>query len=62
MKVKTLSDFIKAALGPKDFFEVLVLDDPITLLASELLHIFVKADINGAAAPATQAPWIGHYS
>ncbi|KUJ14043.1 uncharacterized protein LY89DRAFT_687318 [Mollisia scopiformis] len=62
MKLTTLSEFIKAALRPKDFFEVLVLDDPITLLASELLHVFVKADINGAAAPATQAPWTGHYS
>ncbi|KAE8443608.1 hypothetical protein EG329_001541 [Mollisiaceae sp. DMI_Dod_QoI] len=61
MKVKTLSDFIKAALGPKDKFEIIVLDDPITLLASELLHMFVKADINGAAAPATQAPWTGRY-
>ena len=62
MKVKILSDFIKAALGPKDFFEVRLLEDPITLLASELLHVLVKADINGAAAPATQAPWSGHYT
>lgn len=61
MKVSTLSDFIKAALGPKDAFEVLLLDDPITLLASELMHVFVKADINGAAAPTTQGPWTGHY-
>ncbi len=62
MKIKTLSDFIKAAISPKDFFEVLVLEDPITFLASELLYVFVKADINGAAAPATQAPWSSHYT
>jgi hypothetical protein len=60
MKVKTLSDFIRAALG-NDFAAELVIDDPITLLASELLHIFVKADINGTAAPSTQAPWKGNY-
>ncbi|KAH6706506.1 vacuolar protein sorting-associated protein 62 [Leptodontidium sp. MPI-SDFR-AT-0119] len=58
MDSKTLGDFIKAALG-KDASTLL--DTPIVLLASELLHIFVKADINGAAAPATQNPWSGHY-
>ncbi len=60
MKVKTLSGFIRAALG-NDFAAELVIDDPITLLASELLHIFVKSDINGTAAPSTQAPWSGKY-
>ena len=58
MDPRTLGDFIKAALG-KDASSLL--DTPIVLLASELLHIFVKADINGAAAPATQSPWGGHY-
>ena len=54
----TLGEFIKAALG-KDASKLL--DTPIVLLASELLPIFVKADINGAAAPATQNPWSGRY-
>lgn len=60
MQVNTLGDFIIAALG-KDDLSVELLHDPIVLLASELLHIFVKADINGAAAPSTQAPWSGNY-
>jgi len=58
MDSKTLGEFIKAALG-KDASKLL--DTPIVLLASELLPIFVKADINGAAAPATQNPWSGRY-
>lgn len=58
MDSKTLGQFIKAALGND---ANVFLDTPVVLLASELLHIFVTADINGAAAPATQAPWSGHY-
>jgi hypothetical protein len=60
MEAKTLGDFIIAALG-KDDLSMELLHDPIVLLASELLHIFVKADVNGAAAPATQAPWSGNF-
>jgi hypothetical protein len=59
MDSKTLGEFLKAALGKVDGMELA--DTPIVLLASELLHIFVTADINGANAPATQAPWNGHY-
>ncbi|CZS91894.1 uncharacterized protein RAG0_02448 [Rhynchosporium agropyri] len=58
MDSKTLGEFIKAALGND---AAKLIDTPIVLLASELLHIFVRADINGAAAPATQGPWSGHY-
>lgn len=60
MKATTLGDFIIAALGKGDL-SLHLLHDPIVLLASELLHIFVKADINGAAAPSTQASWSGNY-
>jgi len=60
MQVNTLGNFIIAALG-KDGLTVQLLHDPIVLLASEALHLFVKADINGAAAPATQNSWSGLY-
>jgi hypothetical protein len=56
---KTLGDFIKAALGSN--VSPLVLDNAIVLLASTLLQVVVRADINGAAAPATQSPWMGNY-
>ena len=62
MKVKTFSDLTKAALGLKDVLGVLVLEDPGILLAMGLRYVFVEADINSAAAPATQAPWSGHYT
>jgi len=58
MDTKTLSSILKASLGS----EVdPLLDTPVVLLASWLLHIFVRADINGAGAPAGQAPWLGKY-
>lgn len=60
MQTKDLGEFIIAALG-KNGFSVELLHDPIVLLASELLHIFVKSDINGVAAPSTQYPWVGNY-
>jgi len=58
MDAKTLGAFITAALGPE---ATPLLGTPIVLLASELLHIFVRADINGSAAPAGDAPWTGQY-
>lgn len=58
MDTKTLAAILEASLG--DDADPL-LDTPIELLASWLLHIFVRADINGTAAPSGQAPWIGHY-
>lgn len=42
MKFKTMPDFIEAALDSREAFEILVLDDPITVLAEQLLHVFVK--------------------
>jgi len=59
MDAKTLGEFIKAALG--NDAKPAILNSPIVLLASELLHIFVKADINGADAPCIQGPWVGNY-
>jgi hypothetical protein len=59
MSTKTLGDFIKVALGEKGNDPLL--QTPIILLASELLHVFVKADINGAGAPMGQSPWVGNY-
>ncbi len=58
MDTKTLGDILVASLGNE--IDPL-LDDPVVLLASWLLHVFVRADINGAGAPAGQAPWIGKY-
>jgi len=58
MDAKTLGQFITAALG--DDAKPL-LGTPVVLLASELLHIFVRADINGSASPAGDAPWTGQY-
>lgn len=59
MDSKTLGKFIKVALGPDA--GPLVDSNCVVLAASELLQIFVKANINGSAAPATQGPWSGGY-
>ncbi|KAG9235174.1 vacuolar protein sorting-associated protein 62 [Amylocarpus encephaloides] len=59
MDTKTLGEIIKVVLGDKDATKLI--DTPIVLLASELLHIFVRADINGAGAPIGQSPWGGIY-
>lgn len=59
MDAKTLGDFIKAALG--DDGSKVLLRAPIVLLASELLHIFVRADIDGTAAPIMHGQWTGQY-
>ncbi|CAG8959330.1 hypothetical protein HYFRA_00013100 [Hymenoscyphus fraxineus] len=59
MNVKTLSEIIKVVIGDDDATKLI--DTPIVLLASELLHIFVRADINGAGAPMGQSPWNGIY-
>ncbi|KAH8656525.1 hypothetical protein BGZ60DRAFT_434901 [Tricladium varicosporioides] len=59
MDTRTLGEILKASLGAKGADPLL--DTPIVLLASELLHIFVKADINGAGAPSGQNPWMGKY-
>ena len=58
MDSKTLGEFIKAALGHD---AAPIVESCAVLAASELLHIFVKANINGSAAPATQGPWNGGY-
>jgi hypothetical protein len=58
MDTNTLAAILKASLG--DDADPL-LDTPIELLASWLLHIFVRADINGVEAPSGQAPWSGKY-
>jgi len=58
MDSKTLGEFIKAALGDD---AGPIVESCVVLAASELLHIFVKANINGSAAPATQGPWNGAY-
>lgn len=59
MDTRTLGEFIKAAFG--NDAKPLV-DSWVVLLASELLHIFVKADINGTIAPASHGEWDGNYS
>ncbi len=59
MDPKTLGKFLEAALGDREAMPLL--HDPLVLAASELLHIFVKSDINGPAAPASQGPWVGEY-
>ncbi|EPE33780.1 hypothetical protein GLAREA_06793 [Glarea lozoyensis ATCC 20868] len=59
MDAKTLGEIIKVVIGDKDATKLI--DTPIVLLASELLHIFVKADVNGAGAPMGQSPWRGLY-
>jgi len=59
MTTKTLSNIIKVSVGHEA--AVLLDDNPITLAAAELLHIFVKSNINGTEAPSGQAPWSGHY-
>jgi hypothetical protein len=58
MDTKDLAEILQASLG-KDVDPLL--HTPCVLLASWLLHVFVRADINGAGAPAGQAPWIGKY-
>jgi hypothetical protein len=58
MDTNTLAAILKASLG--DDVDPL-LDTPIVLLASWLLHVFVRADINGVEAPSGQAPWSGKY-
>ncbi|TVY14216.1 hypothetical protein LARI1_G006638 [Lachnellula arida] len=59
MDAKTLGNFLVAALGEKKADPLL--DTPVVLAASWLLHVFVTADINGAGAPSGQGPWSGHY-
>lgn len=59
MDAKTLGEFIKAALGEDGAKQLL--GTPIVLLASELLHIFVRADIDGTAAPIVHGQWTGQY-
>ena len=59
MDTKTLGEFLKAGLGGKDASPLL--DAPLVEMASKLLHIFVKANMNGVEAPSGQAPWIGNY-
>ncbi|KAG9247434.1 hypothetical protein BJ878DRAFT_539298 [Calycina marina] len=56
MSSKNLGDFIKAALGDKE-----VDASCVVLAASELLHVFVTANINGSMAPEQQGPWSGAY-
>jgi hypothetical protein len=58
MATKDLAEILQASLG-NDVDPLL--DTPSVLLASWLLNVFVRADINGAGAPAGQAPWIGKY-
>lgn len=58
MDAKTLGAFIKAALGNE---AGALSGSPIILLASELLHIFVKSDINGSSALVGKSPWTGQY-
>ncbi|TVY48219.1 hypothetical protein LOCC1_G001885, partial [Lachnellula occidentalis] len=59
MDAKTLGNLLIAALGEKEADPLL--DTPVVLAASWLLHVFVTADINGAGAPSGQGPWSGHY-
>ena len=59
MATRTLGDFIKAALGVDA--EPLA-DSWVVLRASELLHIFVKANINGIDVPASHGEWNGNFS
>lgn len=59
MNVKTLGEIIKVVIGDDDATKLI--DTPIVLLASELLHLFVVADINGSGAPMGQSPWNGVY-
>jgi len=59
MDSKTLGQFIVAALGKSEGVEV---DELLVVkVASELLHAFVRSDINGSAAPAWDAAWLGNY-
>ncbi|KAF4630818.1 hypothetical protein G7Y89_g7314 [Cudoniella acicularis] len=58
MDTKSLGEILEALLG--DAAKPL-LHDPITELASWLLHVFVKQDMNGVIPPPLQAPWSGNY-
>lgn len=54
-----VADVVKSAAGAElaDFLPVAVL----TLLAAEILPLFVKGDINGPASPSRHGSWMGTY-
>ncbi|KAF2184194.1 hypothetical protein K469DRAFT_689519 [Zopfia rhizophila CBS 207.26] len=58
MSTTTVANILKAAFGP---IIVPVSDSIVTQLASSIIQVFVKDDINGAGAPCGQGPWTGHY-